>query len=322
MINYSGTIFAYYGSTNYSSMTTSKPISPHIALIFCNIVWACDYPFYNLVLGKYISPLAMVSASLVVAALLSLLPLLWEKAESVEPKDRLKILGLALLMGVMRKLCMMYGLANTSAIDGSIISTTTPLIVLLLSVIAGLDRFTTQRVFGLLIGMAGTIAIIISSNSGAHEHSSTIGNILIASSAFVSALYMVWFKQILGKYRISTLLRWIYCSSAFVMLPLGIHDIITTDYAAMHGGILLATLFVLIVPTYLPNLLLNYSLKFVAPTITSIYSYIQPIVAITLAVVMGLDKPHLDTIFFALAIFAGVGLVIGSYRNSTTPYYR
>lgn len=322
LINYSGTIFAYYGSTNHISMTTSKPIYPHIALIFCNIVWACDYPFYNLVLGKYISPLAMVSASLVVAALLSLLPLLWEKAESVEPKDRLKILGLALLMGVMRKLCMMYGLANTSAIDGSIISTTTPLIVLLLSVIAGLDRFTTQRVFGLLIGMAGTIALIISSNSSVHEHSGTMGNILIASSAFVSALYMVWFKQILGKYRISTLLRWIYCSSAFIMLPFGIHDIITTDYAAMHGGIMLATLFVLIVPTYLPNLLLNYSLKSVAPTITSIYSYIQPVIAIMLAVVMGLDKPHLDTLFFALIIFAGVGLVIGSYRNSTTtPHY-
>jgi drug/metabolite transporter (DMT)-like permease len=99
------------------------------------------------------------------------------------------------------------------------------------------------------------------------------------------------------------------------MLPIGAHDIITTDFAAMDTGIVLASLFVLIVPTYLPNLLLNYSLKFVTPTTTSIYSYIQPIVAIILAVVMGLDKPHLDTLFFALVIFVGVGLVVREKRE-------
>ena len=132
-------------------MNASKTLSAHIALIFCNIVWACDYPFYNLVLGRYISPLAMVSTSLVIAALLSLLPLLWEKAERVEPADRLKIFGAAILMGIGRKLCMMFGLANTSPIDGSIISTTTPLLVLILSVIVGLERFTKTKIIGLLL---------------------------------------------------------------------------------------------------------------------------------------------------------------------------
>ena len=213
-------------------------------------------------------------------------------------------------MGVMRKLCMMYGLSHTSAIDGSIISTTTPLVVLLLSVIAGIDRFTKQRLCGLLLGLAGTILVIISSNSGGHEQSSALGNIIIATSACVSAAYMVWFKRLVGKYRITTLLRWIYCSSAIVMLPIGAHDILTTDIAIMDTKIILASLFVLIVPTYLPNLLLNYSLRVVAPTVTSIYAYIQPIVAIMLSVAMGLDKPKFDTLLFAAIIFVGVGMVI------------
>lgn len=298
-------------------MNASKTLSAHIALIFCNIVWACDYPFYNLVLGRYISPLAMVSTSLVIAALLSLLPLLWEKAERVEPADRLKIFGAAILMGIGRKLCMMFGLANTSPIDGSIISTTTPLLVLILSVIVGLERFTKTKIIGLLLGMGGAIAIITTSNFDSHEQSSILGNSLIFCSACVSAAYMVWFKRVIGKYHITTLLRWIYCSSAIIMLPIGAHDIIATDISAMDTKIILASLFVLIVPTYLPNLLLNYSLKFVVPTITSIYSYLQPIVAISLSVVMGLDKLHLNTILFALIIFIGVGLVIGSNKRRT-----
>ncbi|MBQ2033872.1 MAG: DMT family transporter [Alistipes sp.] len=301
-------------------MATPKTAYIHLALIFCNVIWACDYPFYNLVLGKYISPLAMVSASLVIAAVWSLLPLLWEKPERIEPNDRLKIFGAAMLMGVARKMCMMFGLSHTSPIDGSIISTTTPLLVLLLSVFIGLERFTPKRTLGVLLGMAGTVAVIVTSNSGLHEKSDMIGNLLIFTSACVSASYMVWFKRLLSKYRITTILMWIYCLSAIVMLPFGLNDILKTDVSNVSTKIMLAVLFVLIVPTYLPNLLLNYSLRIVAPTISSIYAYIQPVVAVALAVAMGLDKPHLDTIFFALIIFVGVGIVVGSYgKKSSAP---
>ena len=293
-----------------------KTRNAYIALIFCNIVWACDYPFYNLVLGRYISPMAMVTASLIIAALFSLVPMLWEKCERVAPQDRLKILGAALLMGVARKLCMMFGLAETSPIDGSIIGTATPLLVLLLSVVVGVDSFTTKKVLGLALGMAGTLAIILTSNSGVHTQSSVWGNVLIFVSSCVSASYMVLCKRLVGKYRVTTVLRWIYCASAFVILPFGIDDVLTIDFSDMNTKILLASLFVLFVPTYLPNLLLNYSLRSVAPTASSIYAYIQPVVAVGLSVAMRLDKLHPDTLLFAIVIFLGVALVLSSYRQS------
>ena len=293
-----------------------KTRNAYIALIFCNIVWACDYPFYNLVLGRYISPMAMVTASLIIAALFSLVPLMWERSESVAPQDRAKILGAALLMGVARKLCMMFGLAETSPIDGSIIGTTTPLLVLLLSVVVGVDHFTTKKVVGLALGMMGTLAIILTSNSGVHTQSSVWGNLLVFVSSCVSASYMVLCKRLVGKYRVTTVLRWIYCASAFVILPFGVDDVLTIDFSAMDTKILLASLFVLFVPTYLPNLLLNYSLRSVAPTASSIYAYIQPVVAVALSVAMRLDKLHPDTLLFAVVIFAGVALVLNSYRQS------
>ena len=165
-----------------------------------------------------------------------------------------------------------------------------------------------------MLGMAGAIAIIISSST-THYHSGLTGNLLILVSSCISALYMVYFKKLVSKYRITTLLRWIYCISAIVMLPIGAHEIAETKFEAMNAEIIFASLFVLIVPTYLPNLFLNYSLRFVAPTVTSIYAYTQPIVAIILAVAMGLDKLHLDTVLFALVIFVGVGLVVCAYNK-------
>ena len=55
----------------------------------------------------------------------------------------------ALLIGVLRKVFIMYGLSMTSPIDGSIIDTIVPLLVLALSVLLGMDRFrpTAIRAF-------------------------------------------------------------------------------------------------------------------------------------------------------------------------------
>ena len=277
-------------------------LKPHLALLVCNVLWAMDYPFYNIVLPHYVHPMAMVSASLVATALFSLVPLLWQKAERVARADIRKLIGAALLIGVLRKVFIMYGLSMTSPIDGSIIDTIVPLLVLLLSVLLGMDRFTKLNV-----------AVVLTGASSSHQHSHVWGNVMIMLCACATALYMVWFKALVARYRITTVLRWVYCVAAVVALPFGLKEIIHTDYAAIAGHALFPTLFVLTVPTYLPNLMLNYALKSVPATVSSIYTYLQPVLAIAISVGMGLDKLHADTVIFALVIFVGVGLVLRSY---------
>ena len=288
-------------------------LKPHLALLVCNVLWAMDYPFYNIVLPHYVHPMAMVSASLVATALFSLVPLLWQKAEKVERADIRKLIGAALLIGVLRKVFIMYGLSMTSPIDGSIIDTIVPLLVLALSVLLGMDRFTRLKITGLVLGMAGAVAVVLAGASSSHAHSRLWGNVMIFLCACVTSVYMVWFKRLIAKYRITTVLRWLYCAAAVMALPFGIGPIVHTDFAAIARHALFPTLFVLTVPTYVPNLMLNYALKTVQPTVSSIYTYLQPVLAIAISVGMGLDKLHADTVIFALVIFVGVGLVLRSY---------
>ena len=288
-------------------------LKPHLALLVCNVLWAMDYPFYNIVLPHYVHPMAMVSASLVATALFSLVPLLWQKAEKVERADIRKLIGAALLIGVLRKVFIMYGLSMTSPIDGSIIDTIVPLLVLALSVLLGMDRFTRLKITGLVLGMAGAVAVVLAGASSNHAHSHLWGNVMIFLCACVTSVYMVWFKRLIAKYRITTVLRWLYCAAAVMALPFGIGPIVHTDFAAIARHALFPTLFVLTVPTYIPNLMLNYALKTVQPTVSSIYTYLQPVLAIAISVGMGLDKLHADTVIFALVIFVGVGLVLRSY---------
>ena len=288
-------------------------LKPHLALLVCNVLWAMDYPFYNIVLPHYVHPMAMVSASLVATALFSLVPLLWQKAEKVERADIRKLIGAALLIGVLRKVFIMYGLSMTSPIDGSIIDTIVPLLVLALSVLLGMDRFTRLKITGLVLGMAGAVAVVLAGASSSLAHSHLWGNMMIFLCACVTSVYMVWFKRLIAKYRITTVLRWLYCAAAVMALPFGIGPIVHADFAAIARHALFPTLFVLTVPTYVPNLMLNYALKTVQPTVSSIYTYLQPVLAIAISVGMGLDKLHADTVIFALVIFVGVGLVLRSY---------
>lgn len=131
-------------------------LKPHLALLLCNVLWAMDYPFYNYVLPRYIHPMALVSASLVATALLSLVPLLWQKAEKVGWADGRKLIGAGLLIGVLRKVFIMYGLSMTSPIDGSIIDTyLQPVLAIAISIGMGLDKLHADTVIFALVIFAG-----------------------------------------------------------------------------------------------------------------------------------------------------------------------
>ena len=289
---------------------------PHIGLLVCNVIWAMDYPFYRLILPRDISPLALSTSVLAVAALLSLATLPFMPPERVERRDIFRFLGAGLLMGVLHKLFLMNGMARTSPIDGSIIDTVGPVLVLIVSVAMGIDRFTPMKLVGIILGMGGALLVILSGASPSHAASDLTGNILVFLCAFTTALYMVWFKRLISKYRTITVLRWLYCSAAVMILPFGFGAVIHTDYSAMATGPLLAWLFVLTVPTFVPNYLLAYSLKHVSPTVSSIYTYLQPVVATAVAVAMGMDRPRWDSVLAAAVIFLGVWFVIRSYRSN------
>ena len=291
-----------------------KSLRPHIALLACNVIWALDYPFYKIVMPQYISPLAMATSAVVIAALLSLATLPFSPWEKVDKKDIPKLLGAALLITALRKIFLMEGVAHTSPVDGSVIGTLIPIFVLILSVIIGIDKFTPKRIIGVLFAAGGAAAVILMGSSSSHPSSTLYGNLFVLLCVFFTAFYMVWVKKLLLKYKTMTVLRWIYCAGALMMLPFGAPAIVHTDYAAFTHPVLWAYLFVLLLPTFLPNLLQAYGLKYVKPMVSSMYAYIGPIIATAVSLWMGQDKLRWDTVLAAMAIFFGIYLVIRSYR--------
>ncbi len=291
-----------------------KRYIPHLALLCTNLIWAIAYPLYHLVLGRYIQPISILTATLIVSALFSFIPLLWQPRERVKHEDIIALFGAAILIAVIRKGLLIFALSKTSPIDGSIISTFTPIVILIISIIIGIERFSISKVVGLLLGLGGAIGVILTSGSGAsHPSQELLGNVMVLGCAIISAIYMVWFKSLLKRYSPTTILRWMFCISAIIVTPFGIKPLISSDFSAMPPHIIAATLYLIIMPTYVPNLLQNYALKYVQPTVSGTFAYLQPIVAGGVSMALGIDTPEWETILFTLLIFLGVGVVVRSY---------
>ncbi len=289
-----------------------KNITAHISLLVCNLIWGCAYPLYKSVLGVDIDPLPLFTLTITFTALLSLvtIPMSGWQAHRVEGSDVGAVIGAGLLIALLRKGMLMFGLSMTSPIDGSIISTMSPVVVLVVAALVGLERFSVRKVLGVLCGFGGAVGVILTGSSGSGSENGVVGNLMILMCAFISATYIVWFKSLLQRYEPMVVLRWMFCVAAVVTIPFGIHSVLKVDTSTWDLRVWGAVAYLVMVPTYLPNLLLTSALKRVSPTVTSIYIYVQPAVAVSISVWWGLAPLRLSTVIFAMLIFTGVGIVI------------
>lgn len=293
---------------------TSSPL-PYIALVLCNLLWATDYPLYHILLPHYLPPIVLLAAALLATTLFALIPAIGGKVERVEHKDIPTLIGAALLLGVLHKGSLMMGLSRTSPVDGSIINAVGPLVVLILSVIKGIDRLTPARVVGLIIGLSGAVAVILMGDHSSRAASTIEGDLLIVCAVVSTALYTVFLKRLLGKYNVATVLLWVYAIATIVVLPFGVAKAVTTDFGVWDHRGWISFVVVLCFLTYLPNALYNYSLRHIEPFRTSIFSYLQPVAAIALSAIMHLDTITLPLVLLALVVFVGIGIVLWSYRQ-------
>ncbi len=307
-------------AATHSKLTTMKQLSTHLCLFFANLAWACSYPLYKILMPTHITPMALFTAVMCIAAIISIISMLLDPDKAsmrIAPRDLWVVAVAALLITIIRKGMLIFGLSITSPIDGSIISTITPVVVLIISLTVGLEVFSARRVLGVVLGLGGAVGVILTGGDSSHAAATTEGNMMMLGCAIISAVYVLWFKRLLGRYRPMVVLQWMFCITAIVVLPFGIDDLSRVDTSNWSTHTWLAFAYLVLIPTYLPNLLLTTGLKRATPTVASIYTYVQPVVAVGISLAMGLDKLHVTTLLFAALIFAGVGVTISSTKSGS-----
>lgn len=290
------------------------------SLLAANILFGMNYSFYNSIIGHTLTSNQLFFLRVAFSAI-CFVPIMFLTGKwKIKLRDFYKfaIIGILIIFG--RMFLMLYGMNFTSPIDGSIIATMNPILILVFSAILLKEKITVKRIFGILLGAAGAVTLIVSDSGGGIHGGKMLGNALIMVSILFSAFNTVYIKKFIMQYDPFTVVGWAMLIGFVVMLPVFGHDMLHIDTRGWHTGTWLELGYITLFGTVLATALAYYPLKRVSATAASMFAYSQPIAATILAVWRGQDKITDVTVISAVLIFLGVLMVIASYRTpAVTP---
>ena len=97
--------------------------------------------------------------------------------------------------------------------------------------------------------------------------------------------------------------------STIVGLPIVGKELTTIDYNALSGRFMFDLAFTVFGATFIAYTLIPIGQKRLRPTVVSVYSYIQPIIAAIMSIILKMDVLNWQKILTAVLVFTGVILV-------------
>ncbi|MDR1162121.1 MAG: DMT family transporter [Tannerellaceae bacterium] len=296
-------------------MLGKEKLKGHLFILLANMLFGINIPISKYLLPDLVQPEALTLMRMLFACVMFWLTSLFMQKEDVPLKD----IGLLFLCGMcgiaFNQSLFLWGLSQTSPVDASIIATSGPIFVMLLAALILKEPITQLKAFGVLVGAAGGILLILSSTHVSNQVSSLEGDLKIITSGFIYSIYVVISKPLSQRYSPVTIMKWMFLFSTLVLAPFMYRSML--DTAVFHRipadwHEVSAIMYVLAGGTFIPYLLIPMALKRIRPTTLSMYNYAQPIVASLIAVMAGQDTFSVSKIISSILVFIGVYMVTQS----------
>lgn len=283
----------------------------HGAMIGAEFMWGVSAPLGKMILAGGMTPLLLTDCRMIGAAVLFWIISLFSKNEKVSPKDLLNMFFASLFGIVINQCCFLWGLSLTSPVNASIITTSLPILTMVLAAIVLHEPVTKLKVGGVFLGAIGALILIIGSSSG-ETGGTSAGDLLVICAQLSFSCYLVFFKKLIGKYSPVTLMKWMFTYASICVIPFTYGEWINMDWLVAPSIVIWGAIAFVVGPTFLSYLLLPLGQKNLRPTVTAMYNYVQPIVASLVAVWAGIGKFTIANGIAIVLVFTGVFLVTRS----------
>ncbi|WP_439881821.1 DMT family transporter [Pontibacter sp. MBLB2868] len=287
----------------------SKQVQVHLALFLVALIYGSNYSIAKEVMPTYVGPFGLIVIRVVSAAIFfGILSRMVTKEKIVGRADNLRVILCGITGIAVNQLCFFAGLNLTAPINAALLMVIVPVVVLIFSAILLKERVGKRKISGILIACTGALLLIYSSRSESAT-GNIWGDILIILNATSFGMYLVLVKPLMQRYKAITIVSRIFTVGAVLVVPFGFNQLKTPDYSAFPVSIWLAILFMVFAVTIVAYLLNTWALRFANPSLVGAYIYLQPVMAIVIAVGLGSDVFNLQKALYALMIFIGVYLV-------------
>lgn len=280
-----------------------------VAATLVSIIYGVTFTIAKDVMPKHIDAFGFILLRVGGSTLLFWLIATFVKTEKIEKADFLRIIAAAFFGVALNMLTFFKGLSYTSPIMGAVIMVTTPMIVLVLSAILIKERMENRKILGIVLGLAGTLFLILYGKSMNNAPKAGLGNLLVFINAISYGFYLIIVKKLMDKYNAFSFVKWIYLFGFLMVLPFGWNEFQAVQWSVVPMDVFWKIGFVVIFSTFLTYLLNLLSMKELKPTTVAVFIYLQPLFATLFAIGLGKDELSWIKIGSALLIFAGVYLV-------------
>jgi drug/metabolite transporter (DMT)-like permease len=295
----------------------NSTLKVHFALAIVSLLFGANYTIAKIVMPNFMEPLGLIALRVPVATLL-----FWGFnrliGHQVVPskKDMGRFVAAAVFGVAINQIFFFKGISLTSPMLGSVIMTSTPIIVLIVSFFLLNERITWVKSLGILLGATGAALLLVSKGTDL-SNSTFTGNLFILINAISYSIYLVIVKPLMVKYDALTVIKWVFLFGSFMVIPFGIGELSVVQWSIFDYTVWLSIGYIIIGSTFLAYLLNVWSLKHVNPSLVGYYIYLQPLFATIIAVIFRGDQLTLKSILLSIMIFAGVFLVSYSKKKAT-----
>lgn len=307
-------------------MKGMSQVRGHVSMLGANVMWGMMAPVAKMVMAAgVVAPLLMTDFRIFGAAILFWLTSLLLPREHVPAGDLLRLAGAGMLGIVFNQGCYVFGVGYTYPSEASIITTTMPIWVMILAALFLGEPVTWKKVTGILLGGSGAVLLVMGGHGASAEMSAdnpVLGDMLVLTAQLSYALYLTLYKNFIRKYSLVTLMKWMFTFASVAILPFSLPTIVSTDWQALTAAETGGVAYVVLGGTFLAYIFVMIGQKALRPTLVGMYNYVQPIVATTIGIWMGLDVMTPVKAIAVAMIFGGVLLVNlskAAHREKATP---
>ena len=266
----------------------------------------------NIAIDGNITPMALFCLrSFGATALFWIWSLFTAPKEQIAKEDMWKVAIASFLGLFMTQLSFLFAITKATAIDASIMSTLSPIMTLVISAIVIHERITWSGVAGIGLSLIGVFILIfncVSIRSGA-DSTSIWGILGMLVNTLSFATYVGVFKPLIQKYSVVTFMKWMFLFSSLMALPFSFGAFGASDLAAVPMNVMWQVIYVVGGATFISYFLIPVAQKRLRPVVVCMYTYVQPVIAMVIALAMGLDHLTLLKVLASVLVFTGVGLV-------------
>lgn len=273
-------------------------------------IYGLNHTIAKGVMPLYIKPFGFILLRVTGATILFWLISLWFPKEKIATSDWLRLIACAVFGMVINMLLFFKGLSLSTPINSSVIVTITPILVLVLSSYLLREKITWLKVSGIFLGLSGALMLVLFSEEIRQDAPNIpLGNLLFIVNAFSFGIYLILVKPLASKYHPITLMKWLFLIALIVNFPLTISEFSEVKWQQLPSPAIWSLVFVVLGTTFSTYLLNIFAIKQLSPSTLSSFIYLQPLIAIIFAIIMGTDELNLLKVAAGSLVFVGVYLV-------------